>query len=78
MSRGSFGIVLQVALIKPTEKKVRSRVLAAARRSPPQPAAARRSPPQPAAAHRIEPQPVAARVTIGAKQNICSVKGGVL
>ena len=42
MSLGSFGIVLEVALIKATErKKVRFRVFAAARRSPPQPAAAR-------------------------------------
>ena len=40
------------------QEKVRLRVLAAARRSPPQPAAARRSPPQPAAA----------RATIGTNQ----------
>jgi hypothetical protein len=43
MSSGSFGIVLQVVLIKSTKKKVCLRVLAAARRSPPQPTAARRS-----------------------------------
>ena len=53
--------------MKSTKKKVRLRVLAAARRSPPQPAAARRSPPQPAAA----------RATIGAKQNNFSANGGV-
>jgi hypothetical protein len=58
MLPGSFGIDLQVVLIKSTKKKVRLRVLAAARRSPPQPAAARRSPPQPAAA----------RATIGTNQ----------
>ena len=52
MSPGSFGVVILVVLIKSTKNKSRLHVLAAARRSPPQPAAARRSPPQPATARR--------------------------
>ena len=61
MSLGSFGIVLEVALIKPTEKKKRVCVFTAARRSPPQAATARHSPPQPVAARRSPQQLAAAR-----------------